>query len=110
MKSAESIGLIGAIAGGVIGILGGLLGTYFSIRNTEGPRERRLMIHASLFIWLSLAIALSLAYALPPVRPWMWAPIAITVLLVVPRINRRQQEIRREELKEVQNRSGSGRL
>lgn len=98
MKNPESIALMGAVAGSVIGIAGGLLGTYFSIKNTYGPRERRLMILTALVIWAILGAALAMAYAFPSLRPWMWAPIAITVLLVIPRVNRRQQEIRREEL------------
>ena len=42
------IGLIGGIVGGIIGVAGGLLGTYFSIKNTNGPRERAFVIKASM--------------------------------------------------------------
>ena len=31
--------LVGGIAGGVVGILGGLIGRYFSIKNTHAPRS-----------------------------------------------------------------------
>jgi len=33
-------GLIGGIIGGIIGVAGGIIGTYFSIKNTNGPKER----------------------------------------------------------------------
>ena len=38
---------IGAIAGAVIGLAGGAVGTWFSIRNTNGPRERAFMVKAA---------------------------------------------------------------
>ena len=37
-------GVIGGILGAVIGIGGGIIGTWCSIRNTRGPRERTFII------------------------------------------------------------------
>jgi len=39
--------LIGGIAGLVIGVIGGLIGTFASIRNTAGPQEKAFTIKTS---------------------------------------------------------------
>ncbi len=44
-------GLIGGIVGGIIGVAGGMIGTYFSIRNTKGPKERSVMVKASVIFY-----------------------------------------------------------
>ena len=41
-------GWIGPVVGGGIGLLGGAIGTYCTIKNTRGPRERRFAIKASI--------------------------------------------------------------
>ena len=33
-------GWVGTLVGGGVGLLGGVIGTYFTIKNTKGPRER----------------------------------------------------------------------
>ena len=43
---------IGPIVGGGIGLLGAMIGTYFTVRNTSGPRERRFVIKASILCWI----------------------------------------------------------
>lgn len=37
-------GTVGGIIGGIIGLAGGAVGTYASIKNTGGPRERQFMV------------------------------------------------------------------
>jgi hypothetical protein len=32
-----------------LGVLGGVIGTYFSVKNTSGPREQAFMIRVSIF-------------------------------------------------------------
>lgn len=91
-------GLIGGIVGGVLGIGGGIFGTWCSIRNTHGPRERAFMIRASVVAWIALAIFLFLLLWLPhPYRLWMWAPYGILLPLGIMYTNRRVAEIRRDE-------------
>lgn len=53
-------GLIGGIAGGVIGTLGGAVGTWASIRNARPGPPRRFMIRAALAMWLVLALLFGL--------------------------------------------------
>jgi hypothetical protein len=56
---------VGGIAGTVLGVSGGLVGTYFSIRNTNGPRERAFMIRAGALCWLAVLTLLALDSLLP---------------------------------------------
>jgi hypothetical protein len=91
-------GWIGGIAGGAIGLLGGIVGTYFSIRNTRGPRERAFMVKASALCWIGIGLFLGLMFALPhPHRYLLWIPYAIVLPLGILRINRTQQRIRQAE-------------
>jgi hypothetical protein len=47
--------LIAGVAGGVIGLMGAGVGTFFSIRNADGPRERALMLRLAALGWLWVA-------------------------------------------------------
>jgi hypothetical protein len=91
------IGLIGGIGGAVIGIMGGVIGTYFSIRNTAGPRERAFVIRVSALTWVAMAALLVVLVCTPrPYRDLGW----VYLLLLGPAIrafNRRQEEIRSQE-------------
>lgn len=89
---------IGGIIGSVFGILGGAVGTYFSIRNTNSPRERRFVVRVAIFAWLVLGLLTVLAVLLlPSLRAWAWVPICVIVVVGGPLLNRRQELIRREE-------------
>lgn len=68
-----------------------------SIRNTQGPRERRFMQRLVAACWVYITLAFGLAWLVPMFRPWAWALIAGPVLLAVPKLNRKQQDIRRDE-------------
>ncbi len=58
-------GPIGGIVGAGIGVLGGLVGTYLTLKNTKGPRERAFAIKASIIGWV-LIIAFVAAVLLVP--------------------------------------------
>lgn len=88
----------GPILGSLIGILGGAFGTYCSIKNTKGPRERAFMVRASVVCWVGVTI-FALGMWLVPV-PYEYGLIGIYVvalLLAVRHWNRRQAVIRAEE-------------
>lgn len=70
------VGMMGGILGGALGLAGGALGTYFSIRNTRGTRERGFMVRVAAVGWAPYGIGLGLGIA--------WC-------------NRRQGRIRAEE-------------
>lgn len=97
----QTIGLIGGIAGAVIGLGGGILGTYMSIKHTHTPRERRFVIRLVVGFWLILGgwIGLPLLLVLADVLPlaFFWVLMLPYFFLLGPFIqwaNRRQAAIR----------------
>ncbi len=92
------IGLIGGIAGCVLGLMGGIVGTYFSIKNTNGPREKAFMIKASMIGWAGILVFLALMFLLPnPYRFLLWIPYGIILPIAIIRGNKIQAKIRQEE-------------
>jgi Ca2+/Na+ antiporter len=88
----------GVILGALIGILGGVIGTYFSVKNTKGPRERAFMVRSSIQCWIGVCLYVLAAWFVP--RPYSYGLMAIYVIALVLAIrywNRRQMAIRAEE-------------
>ena len=104
---SETGGLIGGIVGGTLGVLGGVIGTYFSIKNTNGPRERALMIRASAVAWVVVLMFL-VALGLTPLRyqVWLWLPYVLLLALAIRAGNRKHEQIRREESGDAAPRPG----
>ena len=91
-------GAIGGIIGGVGGFAGGIIGTYCSIKNTNGPRERAFMIKACVIGWIAILVFLGLMSSLPNTyRYFLWIPYGILLPLGIVTGNRKQQKIRQEE-------------
>ena len=91
-------GLMGGIIGSGLGVLGGAIGTYFSIKNTFGPRERAFMIRISILIWVLVTAFVCGLWALPrPFNLLLWVPYGIGLPLAILWCNRRQNAIRVEE-------------
>jgi hypothetical protein len=100
MTTMELWGWIGGITGGLLGLLGGVIGSWFSIKNTNGPRERAFMIRATAVCWVAILLFLGLMFALPmPYRFFLWIPYGVLLPLGISYWNRRQRQIRREELR-----------
>ena len=98
MNTGAMWGWIGGITGSVLGITGGIIGTYFSIKNTNGPRERSFMVKAAIVCWIAALVFLALLFMLPnPYRWFMWIPYGILLPVGIIFGNRKQQEIRQEE-------------
>jgi len=99
-------GWIGGIAGCAIGIAGGAIGTYFSIKNTNGPRERAFMVKSAAVAWIVgiVFIALLLLWS-SPYRWLLWIPYGIFLPLGIRYGNNVQQRIRREEAAEREGRA-----
>ena len=86
------------VAGCLIGLSGGIIGTSASIRNTSGPRERAFVVKASIITWVVGAIFLTFLFLLP--TPWrflLWIPYGVFLPLGIIKGNRTQQRIREEE-------------
>lgn len=93
-----TIGLIGGVGGTVIGFLGGAIGTWFSIKNTNGPLAKKLMIQMSLIFWMIVFTFLGLMFLLPvPYKHLLWIPYGIGLPVAIRYCNRKQQEIRETE-------------
>ena len=91
-------GLIGGIIGTLIGVAGGVVGTYFSIKNTSGPRGRKFMIKVALVVWIAILLFLALLFALPsPYRWFLFIPYGILLPLGIMYGNKTQQRIADEE-------------
>ena len=87
------------IVGSLSGIAGCVVGTYFSIKNTLGPRERAFMIRGSVVAWLAITAFLVGLFLLPnPYRHLLWIPYVPALLLGIRWSNRRQFQIRAEEV------------
>lgn len=91
-------GLIGAIAGSAIGIFGGIVGTYFSIKNTNGPKERSFVMKASALTWVTVVIFLCALLLLPsPYNNLMWVPYGLLLGFGIRKFNETQKRIRDAE-------------
>ena len=98
MNAGEMWGWIGGIAGGFLGIAGAIVGTYFSIKNTNGPRERQFTIKASAVCGIACTLFVILLLVLPrPYNALLWIPYAILLPISIKYWNKTQFEIRRKE-------------
>ena len=94
------IGLIGGVVGGIVGVAGGLLGTYFSIKNTNGPRERAFVIKASIACWIFVLTFVSGMCLIPGLYKLLLIPIYVVGLVAgILLLNKKQARIRLEESK-----------
>ncbi len=97
---SSTIGWIGGISGGILGCIGGLIGTYFSIKNTNGPLEKAFMIKCAVIGWILMGGFLALMFIIPnPYRYLLWIPYGIALPLGIRYGNRKQNMIREIEKK-----------
>jgi hypothetical protein len=90
--------IILAVGGSALGVLGGVVGTYFSVRNTNGPRERAFMLQLAAVCWVAMAAFLAAMWLTPmPFRVLLWIPCAGALPLAIRAANCRQAQIRQEE-------------
>ena len=90
--------LIGALGGSAVGVFGGVLGTYHTIRSAHGPRERAFAVWASVVCWIAILAFLAVMWVTPmPYRFLLWLPYMTGLLLAARVWNRRLERIRREE-------------
>lgn len=81
-----------------IGLLGGILGTYVSIKNSTGPRERAFIIKASLLCWIFVVGFLAALFLAPPFWRWvLWSLYILLLLWGIIAMNKAQSRIRSAE-------------
>ncbi len=91
-------GIVGGIVGAIMGLAGGAVGTYASIKNTGGPRERQFMVRAAIAAWVGITLFLVLLFVLPSPYRWLiWIPYGVALPLAIVSLNRKQQAIRSDE-------------
>lgn len=89
-------GLLGGIIGGIAGVGGGAIGTYFSIKNSKGPLERAFVIKAAAITWVAVIVFVALLLLLPrPYNYLLWIPYGILLPLGIVKFNKKQAELRR---------------
>lgn len=92
-------GSIGAIVGTAIGILGSIVGTYFSIKNANGPREQAFVIKALVMLWGALTTFLCALLLLPsPYNHLMWIPYGIILSFGIRKFNESRKRLRENEI------------
>ena len=93
-----NLGLIGGIVGSVLGLVGGCIGTYFSIKNTNGPQESAFMVKVSVVTWIAIALFLACLLFVPkPYNYLAWLVYGICLPLGIKFSNREQEKIRQME-------------
>ncbi|MCX7865621.1 MAG: hypothetical protein N2438_00650 [Limisphaera sp.] len=91
-------GWVGGLLGGVIGVLGGVIGTYYALKRTQGPRERALVVRASIVCWMGVCLfALGMWFLPTPYKSALIGGYVVALLLAVRHWNRRQAAIRAAE-------------
>ena len=95
MTIPEMLGWGGAIIGSVIGVLGGVLGTWVSIHNTRTQAERTFMIRCAAGCWLAVGVFVAAMILTPPPYRWyLWIPYVLAMLIGIPWMNRVQARLR----------------
>ena len=85
------------LVGAIVGVAVGLIATYFSIKKTNGPRERVFMVRSAIVFWISIGVFIVTMFLLPQARFWLWIPYCILLRLGIRYGNKKQMAIRREE-------------
>ena len=93
-----NMGPIGIIIIGIIGLLGGIFGSYFSIKRTNSPKEKSFIIKIVIAGWLGIIIFLALLTLIPaPYRMFLFVPFSIIMSIAIIKGNKIQAKIRKEE-------------
>lgn len=78
--------------------MGGVLGTYLSIKSAKGPIERAFIKRTAVIAWITVSVFLGLLFTIPqPYNFLLWIPNVILWLIFVPKLRKKHTEIRRSE-------------
>ena len=89
------LGIIGGFGGSVIGVAGGIFGTWMSIHNAKTPAEKSQTFRFSLACWLFVTLFLVAFFVTPHPYNFLWLiPYPIVLMWGINRINREQKLLR----------------
>jgi hypothetical protein len=92
----------GGILGSAIGILGGILGTWASVRNTQTPAERAFMVRCAIGTWLFVGAFILGLFLIPsPYNYLLWIPYPILLILGIRWMNTQQAKRRQQQVAKV---------
>ena len=96
------IGWAGGVAGAAIGVIGGVvggaLGTYLSIKHARTTRERSFLTKVAVWMCIGVVGFVVLLLLFPaPYKYFLWIPYVIGLPYSVIILNRRLNQIRREQ-------------
>jgi hypothetical protein len=98
MDNETLVGWMGAIVGSLLGVLGGVVGTYFTIKNTRGPRERAFVIKGSIICWVFVVAFVVAMWFIPQWYKFLLVFAYVIVLVFgIQKWNQTQLRIRKEE-------------
>lgn len=84
----EMIGLLGAVFGSVIGVAGGLLGTWMSLRNVPSGAQRDFMKKAAALGWVGLLGFTATTLLVPVPGKWLlWIAYGPLLLWFIRYVN-----------------------
>ena len=99
-------GWIGPVVGGGVGLLGAIIGTYLTVKNTRGPRERRFAIKACILGWVFVLLFVAGMALLPGwSKLFLVIPYLVVLLFGIRMWNKIQFQIQKEE-----SNAGDGRV
>jgi ABC-type Na+ efflux pump permease subunit len=82
-------GTIAALIGTTIGVAGGAIGTWLSIRSSTPGAQRALMIKASIVTWVAVLAFVGLNFLLPSPYNWLlWILYGPLLLMGILFLNR----------------------
>ena len=81
-------GLIGAIVGSIVGVAGGLFGTWMSIRNLPRGEQRSFMVRMAVIGWIGSVGFCAAALLIPiPWNWWLWIVYAPGLYIFIRHVN-----------------------
>jgi hypothetical protein len=104
---SQHAGVVAAVIGSVGGVFGGLLGTYVSIRATNGPRERAFVVRCSVAMWAGITLFVGLMlWMTSPAKFLLFVPYSFGFPIAMRRLSGAQSKIREDEARERAESSG----
>lgn len=90
-----TLGWIGGVGGSVVGIAGGIFGTWCSIHNAKTAAEKSLIGRYSIACWIFVTLFLVALFVTPQPYNWLWwIPYPFLLTYGINRLNHEQKHMR----------------